>query len=137
MLYRYRLYLEDGTEAGKAHYAVMIRPGETIWTGGERKLKVLDVARLSRAWHAGARATAAVEPEAAAAQRPRSPGRRRESNTPLGAPGPPPRRVGSSGYRRPPFRGRPHITGRARVGVGAWVEGTLTSGPVPVPSAVR
>jgi len=32
MLYRYTLYLEDDTEAGEAHYAVMIRPGETIWT---------------------------------------------------------------------------------------------------------
>jgi len=32
MLYRYTLYLEDDTEAGEPHYAVMIRPGETIWT---------------------------------------------------------------------------------------------------------
>ena len=27
MIYRYRLYLEDGSEAGEAHYAVMVRPG--------------------------------------------------------------------------------------------------------------
>jgi hypothetical protein len=39
MLYRYRLYLEDGGEAGEAHYAVMIHPGETIWTGDGRKLR--------------------------------------------------------------------------------------------------
>jgi hypothetical protein len=44
MLYRYRLYLEDGTEAGEAHYAVLIRPGETIWMGDGRKLRVVDVA---------------------------------------------------------------------------------------------
>ncbi len=43
MLYRYRLYLEDGSEAGEAHYAVMIQPGEEIWTGDGRKLQVLDV----------------------------------------------------------------------------------------------
>ena len=43
MLYRYRLYLEDGTEAGEADHAVMIRPGETIHTGDGRKLRVVDV----------------------------------------------------------------------------------------------
>lgn len=43
MLYRYRLFNEDGTEAGEAHYAVGIKPGETIWTGDGRKLRVLDV----------------------------------------------------------------------------------------------
>jgi hypothetical protein len=42
MLYRYRLHYEDGGDAGEAHYAVMIRPGETIWTGDGRKLRVLD-----------------------------------------------------------------------------------------------
>ena len=44
MLYRYRLYLQDGSEAGEAHYAVLIQPGETIWTGDGRKLRVVDVA---------------------------------------------------------------------------------------------
>jgi len=39
MLYRYRLYLNDGTEAGEAHYAVNIKPGETIHTGDGRKLR--------------------------------------------------------------------------------------------------
>jgi hypothetical protein len=40
---RYKLYLEDGSEAGEAHHAVLIQPGETIWTGAGRKLRVLDV----------------------------------------------------------------------------------------------
>jgi hypothetical protein len=33
MLYRYRLYDSGGNEVGEAHYAVLIEPGETIWTG--------------------------------------------------------------------------------------------------------
>jgi hypothetical protein len=43
MLYRYRLFELDGAECGEAHYAVLIEPGETIWTGDGRKLRVLDV----------------------------------------------------------------------------------------------
>lgn len=43
MLYRYRLYLEDGTEAGEAHYAVQIRPDEIVWACGNRRFRVLDV----------------------------------------------------------------------------------------------
>jgi hypothetical protein len=42
-IYRYRLFDVDGAEAGEAHYAVPIEPGETIWTGDGRKLRVLDV----------------------------------------------------------------------------------------------
>jgi hypothetical protein len=42
MLYRYRLFELDGTEAGEAHYAVPIEAGETIWTGDGRKLRVVD-----------------------------------------------------------------------------------------------
>ena len=42
-LNRYRLYLEDGNEAGEAQYAVLIQPVETIWTGDGRKLRVVDV----------------------------------------------------------------------------------------------
>ena len=30
VIYRYRLYAADGSEAGEAHYAVLIQPGETI-----------------------------------------------------------------------------------------------------------
>jgi hypothetical protein len=43
MLYRYRLYDAEGNEAGEAHYAVLIEPGETIWTGDGRKLRVRGV----------------------------------------------------------------------------------------------
>jgi hypothetical protein len=43
MLYRYRLYTPDGDEAGEAHYAVMIRPYEVIWTSDGRKLRVLEL----------------------------------------------------------------------------------------------
>ncbi len=42
-MYHYKLYDADGGEAGEAHYAVLIEPGETIWTGDGRKLRVLDV----------------------------------------------------------------------------------------------
>jgi ribosomal protein L14 len=48
-LYRYRLYLEDGSEAGDAHYAVLIRPGETIRTNDGRRLRVVDVAAVEDA----------------------------------------------------------------------------------------
>jgi hypothetical protein len=43
MIYRYRLYKPDGSEAGEAHYAVLIQPGETIRTGDGRRLRVVDV----------------------------------------------------------------------------------------------
>jgi hypothetical protein len=39
MLYRYRLYTPDCDEAGEAHYAVLIRPDEVIYTGDGRKLR--------------------------------------------------------------------------------------------------
>jgi hypothetical protein len=42
-MFCYRLHLEDGSETGQAEYAVMIQPGETIWTGDGRKLRVLDL----------------------------------------------------------------------------------------------
>jgi hypothetical protein len=32
-----------GADAGEAHYAVLIEPGETIWTGDGRKLRVVDL----------------------------------------------------------------------------------------------
>ena len=41
--HRYRLCNADGSEAGHAEYAVQIRPGEIIWTGDGRKLRVLDL----------------------------------------------------------------------------------------------
>ena len=43
MLYRYRLYNTAGSEAGEAHYAVLIQAGETIYASDGRKLRVVDV----------------------------------------------------------------------------------------------
>lgn len=43
MLYRYRIFETDGSEAGEAHYAVLIQPGETIHASDGRKLRVLEV----------------------------------------------------------------------------------------------
>ena len=40
MIYRYRLYNPDGSDAGEAHYAVLIEPGET---GDGRQWRVVDV----------------------------------------------------------------------------------------------
>jgi hypothetical protein len=37
------LYEFDGAEAGEAHYAVLIEPGEIVWTGEGRKLRVVDL----------------------------------------------------------------------------------------------
>jgi hypothetical protein len=42
-VYRYKLYEFDGTETDEAHYAVLIEPGEIIWTGDGRKLRVVDL----------------------------------------------------------------------------------------------
>ena len=39
----YRLHLADGSEAGEATYAVMIRPGEEIVAGSDQRFRVLDV----------------------------------------------------------------------------------------------
>ena len=38
-----RLYAADGRDAGEAHYAVLIQPGETIHASDGRKLRVLEV----------------------------------------------------------------------------------------------
>jgi hypothetical protein len=42
-MFKYRLYLEDGTEVGEAEYAVTIKAGEIVWALGNRKLRVLDL----------------------------------------------------------------------------------------------
>ena len=42
-MFRYRLHLEDGFDAGEATYAVMIRPGEEIHLGAGQRFRVLDV----------------------------------------------------------------------------------------------
>ncbi len=41
MLFRYRMYLDDGTELGEGHYAVPIKSGETIWLNGGEQARVL------------------------------------------------------------------------------------------------
>lgn len=43
MFYRYKLHEADGSDAGEAHYAFLVKPGETIITGAGRKLRVLSV----------------------------------------------------------------------------------------------
>jgi hypothetical protein len=43
MIYRYRLYNADGSDAGDAHYAVPIQSGETIHASDGRTLRVLEV----------------------------------------------------------------------------------------------
>ena len=44
MIYRYRIFEADGSDAGEAHYAVLIQPGEIIRTGDGRELRVVSVA---------------------------------------------------------------------------------------------
>jgi hypothetical protein len=43
VFYKYRLHEADGSEGGEAHYAFLMKPGETIITGAGRKLRVLNV----------------------------------------------------------------------------------------------
>ena len=42
-MFTYRLHLEDGSDAGTATYAQMIRPGEEILVGNGRRFRVVDV----------------------------------------------------------------------------------------------
>jgi hypothetical protein len=42
-MFRYRLRLADGSDAGEATYPVMIRPGEEIIVGNNRRFRVLDL----------------------------------------------------------------------------------------------
>ena len=41
-MFRYRLHLEDGSDAGEATYAQMIRPGEEIIAGNNESFRVVD-----------------------------------------------------------------------------------------------
>lgn len=41
MFYRYKLHVADGSDAGEAHYAFLVKPGETIIAGDGRRLRVL------------------------------------------------------------------------------------------------
>jgi hypothetical protein len=43
LMYTYRLHLTDGSDAGQATYAVLVRPGEEILVGNGRRFRVLDV----------------------------------------------------------------------------------------------
>ena len=42
-MFTYRLHLEDGSDAGEATYAQMIKPGEEIIAGSNVRFRVLDV----------------------------------------------------------------------------------------------
>jgi len=42
-MFTYRLHFEDGSDAGEATYAVMVKPGEEILVGNGRRFRVLDV----------------------------------------------------------------------------------------------
>jgi hypothetical protein len=42
-VFRYRLHLEDGTDAGEATYAQMIRLGDEIHLGAGQRFRVMDV----------------------------------------------------------------------------------------------
>ena len=42
-MFRYRLHLEDGSDAGEATYAMMIKPGEEIIAANNQRFRVLDV----------------------------------------------------------------------------------------------
>jgi hypothetical protein len=42
-MFRYRLHLEDGSDAGEATYAQMIHPGDEIHLGAGQRFRVLDV----------------------------------------------------------------------------------------------
>jgi hypothetical protein len=42
-MFRYRLHLEDGRDAGEATYAVVIKPGDEIHLGAGRRFRVVAV----------------------------------------------------------------------------------------------
>lgn len=43
VFYKYRLHETDGSDAGEAHYAFLVKPGEEIVTGAGRRLRVVSV----------------------------------------------------------------------------------------------
>jgi hypothetical protein len=43
IMFRYTLHLEDGSDAGEATYAQMIKLGEEIHLGAGQRFRVLDV----------------------------------------------------------------------------------------------
>jgi hypothetical protein len=42
-VFRYKIHLEDGDDAGEATYADCINPGEEIHVGSGQRIRVLDV----------------------------------------------------------------------------------------------
>jgi hypothetical protein len=42
-MFRYRLHTADGDDLGEATYAQMIKPGEEIIAGDNRRFRVVDV----------------------------------------------------------------------------------------------
>jgi hypothetical protein len=42
-MYTYRVHLADGSDAGTATDAVLVRPGEEIMVGNGRRFRVVDV----------------------------------------------------------------------------------------------
>ena len=42
-MFRYQLHLADGTNAGEATYAVMIKPGDEIHVGAGQRFRVVDL----------------------------------------------------------------------------------------------
>jgi hypothetical protein len=45
-MFRYRLHLEDGSDAGEATYAQMIHSGDEIHLGAGQRFRVLDVVQF-------------------------------------------------------------------------------------------
>jgi hypothetical protein len=45
-MFRYRLHLEEGSDAGEATYAMMIKPGEEIHLGAGQRFRVIEVVPL-------------------------------------------------------------------------------------------
>jgi hypothetical protein len=42
-VFKYRLYLEDGSEVGEAAYTQHIKVGEIVWAAGTRQFRVVDI----------------------------------------------------------------------------------------------
>jgi hypothetical protein len=42
-MFRYRIHLEDGSDAGEATYAQMAHPGDEIHFGAGQRFRVIDV----------------------------------------------------------------------------------------------
>jgi hypothetical protein len=45
-MFRYRVHFKDGSDAGEATYAQMIRPGDEIHLVGGQRFRVIDLVRF-------------------------------------------------------------------------------------------